>query len=228
MKILIIDNDISFGMNLRKFLKKEKFNVDFFYDTLEGLSKIINEKYDLIILEFNLNKISGIDICFNTRAALIKTPIIFLTNENNINSKVKAFGAGCDDYIYKQVNLRELILRIRAILKRPIENLQDEIFRIEDLEININKHLVKRGDKYVELTNKEFMVLEYLVRNNGNIVDRSQIFDNVWDCNSNQFNNIVEVYINKLRKKIDTDSSGSIINNMTGVGYYVGKKRLYC
>jgi len=227
MKILIIDNDISFGLNLKSVLRREWFNVDYFYNTLEGLSKVINDKYDLIILDINLRDLSGIDLCFNIRAANIKTPVIFLTNDESLNSKIKAFGAGCDDYMSKKINIRELVLRIRAISKRPINNFQDEILKIEDLEINISKHLVKRGDKYIKLTNKEFMVLEYLAKNNGNIVKRDQIFDNVWDCNSNQFNNIVEVYINRLRKKIDLDSSGMIINNIVGVGYYIGKKRLY-
>lgn len=227
MKILIIDNDISFGLNLKSFLRKEGFNVDYFYNTLDGLSKIVNDKYDLIILEFNLKDLSGVDICFNARGALIKTPIIFLTNDENITSKIKAFGAGCDDYISKRINLRELVLKIRAIFKRPVDVIEDEVFKVEDLEININKRLVKRGDDYIKLTNKEFMVLEYLVRNNGNIVKRDQIFDNVWDCNSNQFNNIVEVYINRLRKKIDINYGNMIINNIVGAGYYIGKKRFY-
>ncbi|HOC96210.1 MAG TPA: response regulator transcription factor [bacterium] len=227
MKILIIDNDISFGLNLKNFLRKEGFNVDYFYNTIDGLSKVINERYDFIILELNLREISGIDVCFNIRSGGIKSPIIFLTNDDSISSKIKAFGAGCDDYISKQINFKELVLRIRAIARRPINIFCDEILKIEDLEINVNKHIVKRGDRIINLTNKEFMVLEYLARNNGNIVKRDEIFDNVWDCNSNQFNNIVEVYINKLRNKIDYGYSDKIINNIIGVGYYVGRKRLY-
>lgn len=227
MKILIIDNDISFGLNLKNFLRREGFNVDYFYNTIDGLSKVINERYDMIILELNLREINGIDVCFNIRSGGVKSPIIFLTNDDSINSKIKAFGAGCDDYISKRINFRELVLRIRAISKRPINIFCDEILKIEDLEININKHIVRRGDRIINLTNKEFMVLEYLVRNNGNIVKRDEIFDNVWDCNSNQFNNVVEVYINKLRNKIDYGYSNKIINNIIGVGYYVGRKRLY-
>jgi len=227
MKILIIDNDISFGLNLKNFLRKEGFNVDYFYNTIDGLSKVINERYDFIILELNLREISGIDVCFNIRSGGIKSPIIFLTNDDSISSKIKAFGAGCDYYISKQINFKELVLRIRAIARRPINIFCDEILKIEDLEINVNKHIVKRGDRIINLTNKEFMVLEYLARNNGNIVKRDEIFDNVWDCNSNQFNNIVEVYINKLRNKIDYGYSDKIINNIIGVGYYVGRKRLY-
>jgi len=227
MKILIIDNDISFGLNLKNFLRKGGFNVDYFYNTIDGLSKVINERYDFIILELNLREISGIDVCFNIRSGGIKSPIIFLTNDDSISSKIKAFGAGCDDYISKQINFKELVLRIRAIARRPINIFCDEILKIEDLEINVNKHIVKRGDRIINLTNKEFMVLEYLARNNGNIVKRDEIFDNVWDCNSNQFNNIVEVYINKLRNKIDYGYSDKIINNIIGVGYYVGRKRLY-
>ena len=97
MKILIIDNDISFGLNLKNFLRREGFNVDYFYNTIDGLSKVINERYDMIILELNLREISGIDVCFNIRSGGVKSPIIFLTNDDSISSKIKAFGAGCDD-----------------------------------------------------------------------------------------------------------------------------------
>ena len=225
MKILIIDNDVNLGLTLKHFLCREKFNVDYFFDVETALPMINVNNYDLILLEINLQKINGIDFCSNIRASKINVPIIFLSKRDDLYLKIKAFSAGCDDYIVKPFNFRELVLRIKAILKRPL-NFENSVINIEDLEINFDQHIVRRGNKNIVLTNKEFMLLECLVKNKGKVLKRNEIFDSVWDSNSNPFNNIVEVYINKLRKKIDEDSYLPLINNLIGVGYYIGKKRI--
>lgn len=225
MKILVIDNDVQLVFDLKHFLKKEKFSFDYSFDADEGFAMVINNKYDLIIMDINLQKMNGIDLCMNIRSASIFTPIIFLTKTNDISFKIKAFSCGCDDYILKPFNIKELVLRMKAILRRP-KIIEENILKIEDLEVDINRHIVKRGEENIQLTNKEFLLLEYLVKNNGNFSKRDEIFDNVWDSNANPFNNIVEVYINRLRKKIDDNYSLPLINNSVGVGYYIGRKKI--
>lgn len=225
MKILIIDGDTKMGLNLRRFLYKEGFNVDYFSDPTKALSVVIENSYDLVLLEINLQKINGLDFCLSMRKSNINIPIIFITKNNDLYSKIKAFDVGCDDYILKPFNFMELVLRVRAVSKRPA-NYEDSVMKIEDLEINFDKHIVRRGDRNINLTNREFMLLECLIKNGGKVLKRAEIFDYVWDSNSNPLNNIVEVYINRLRKKIDEEQFVPLINNLNGVGYYIGKRRL--
>lgn len=226
MKVLLIDDDFSISIQLRKILEKEGYVVDIANNGSSGLSLAFNNEYDIILLDINLPEMDGVSVCSSYRKAGKSTPIIFLTIKDEINNKIRSFTSGCDDYIIKPFSSKELILRMNAILKRS-KIIQDECFTIEDLTVNLSNKEVYRGNKYIRLTRKEFLIIEYLFKNEGKVVSRDKIFDHVWDMNANANSNIVEVYINKLRKKIDFPGTRPLINNLIGMGYYIGKKR-YC
>ncbi len=226
MKVLVIDDDLSISIQLRKYLERNGFVVDVSNNGSSGLSLALSNCYDVILLDINLPGMDGVSVCYNLRNAKIHTPIIFLTVKDELNNKIRSFNLGGDDYIVKPFSMRELILRINAVSRRS-KILLEDIIRFADLKINILNKEVYRGENVIVLSKKEFLLLKYLMKNIGKVLSREEIFDNVWDMNANPSSNIVEVYINKLRKKIDLDGCEPLINNLLGMGYYIGKKR-YC
>lgn len=226
MKILLIDDDLSISIQLRKFLERNDFVVDFANNGTSGLSLATSNYYDVILLDINLPGLDGVSICSTLRSLKIFTPIIFLTVKDDLNNKIRSFNTGCDDYVVKPFSSRELILRINALGKRA-KNIINDIIELGDLKINLLTKEVERDGINIFLSKKEFILLKYLAKNAGIVVSRDDIFDNVWDMNSNPSSNVVEVYINKLRKKIDIDGHEPLINNLLGMGYYIGKRR-YC
>ena len=226
MKILVVDDDLSISIQLRKYLEKNGFVVDVSNNGSSGLSMALSNVYDVILLDINLPEMDGVSICSNLRMAKIHTPIIFLTIKNELNNKIRSFNLGGDDYIVKPFSMRELILRINAVSKRS-KIIVEDIIKYSDLKINLLSKEVYRGEIFISLSKKEFLLLKYLMKNIGIVLSREDIFDNVWDMNANPSSNIVEVYINKLRKKIDFEGCEPLINNLLGLGYYIGKKRYY-
>ncbi len=226
MKILFVDDDLSTSIQLKKYLEKNGFVVDVSNDGSAGLSLALTNTYDLILLDINLPSMDGVSICDNLRKSKIYTPIIFLTIKNELSNKIRSFNIGCDDYIVKPFSMRELILRINAVSRRS-KTFVENILECEDLKMNLLNKEVYRGDRLIMLSKKEFLLLKYFMLNIGLVLSRDDIFDNVWDMNANPSSNIVEVYINKLRKKIDADNVVPLVNNLLGMGYYIGKKR-YC
>jgi len=226
MKILVVDDDLSISIQLKKYLEKNGFVVDVSNNGSSGLSLALSNVYDLILLDINLPGMDGVSVCANLRSSKIYTPIIFLTVKNELSNKIRSFNIGCDDYIVKPFSMRELILRINAISRRS-KVLLEEVLEYEDLKMNLLNKEVYRNNKLIILSKKEFLLLKYLMLNIGSVLSRDNIFDNVWDMNANPASNIVEVYINKLRKKIDYNGAEPFINNLLGMGYYIGKKR-YC
>lgn len=226
MKILIIDDDVSLSLCLKNILEKNGFVVDSVYDGTAGLSCATSNVYDVIVLDVNLPNMDGISICASIRKFGISAPILFLTVKDEINAKIRSFVNGCDDYVLKPFSSKELILRLQALARRP-KVIIDNIVQFSDLKLNLSTKEVYRGNSFISLTKKEFILLSYLMRNIGKIVSRDDIFDNVWDMNANASSNIVEVYINRLRKKIDILGFENVINNILGIGYYIGKRRYF-
>lgn len=226
MKILLIDDDLSISIQLRKFLEKNDFVVDFANNGTSGLSLATSNHYDVILLDINLPGLDGVSICSTLRSLKIFAPIIFLTVKDDLNNKIRSFNTGCDDYVVKPFSSRELILRINALGRRS-KNIINDIIELGDLKINLLTKEVERDGINIFLSKKEFILLKYLAKNAGIVVSRDEIFDNVWDMNCNPSSNVVEVYINKLRKKIDIEGHEPLINNLLGMGYYIGKRR-YC
>ena len=222
MRILIIEDDKRIAASLSKGLKVEGFAVDLAYDGMTGeeLAKI--NLYDVIILDVIIPYINGFELCKLIRAKNIQVPILMLTALSSLEDKLSGFDAGADDYLPKPFEFKELLARIKVLLKRTTGIIQNSnTITIADLELDIDKKMAKRGDKMIELTSKEFFLLEYLMKNKGRVLSRLDIAEKVWDLDFDTTTNIIDVYINILRKKIDRDFEQKLIQTRKGLGYCI-------
>ena len=221
-QILVIEDDRRISDNLVKGLAKNGFDTEVAFDGHVGLKKAISEPFDLVILDINLPLMNGFDVCFAIRGQKPSLPILMLTALGEIEDKVEGLDNGADDYIVKPFDFRELFARINALLRRnsqvPIKAIK-EILRVADLEIHLDKKVAVRAGKIIDLTAREFALLEYLTRNRGRVLSKMDIAENVWDLNFDSSTNIIEVYINYLRKKIDKDFQPKLIHTKSGLGY---------
>lgn len=225
MKILVIEDEKKVAHFLQKGLKEEQYVVDVAYDGLEGEDLATTNDYDLILLDIMLPGKDGIEILKTLRRQQINTPVIMLTAKEMVEDKIEGFNAGCDDYISKPFSFEELLVRIRAVLRRgsgPLSN----VLTFADLTLDLISHKVIRGDQEIELTAKEYTLLEYLVRNPNRVLTRTMIAEHVWDYNYDSFTNVIDVYINYLRNKVDRGFATKLIHTVRGVGYVMkeGKK----
>ncbi|HHW57919.1 MAG TPA: response regulator transcription factor [Clostridia bacterium] len=218
MRILIVDDEENLVNALYKALKEEGYSVDIAQDGLEGLEYAKMNVYDVIILDIMLPGMDGIKILENLRNEGINTPVLMLTAKDATEDKVKGLDTGADDYMTKPFELCELMARIRALLRREAPT-KSPILKLADLELNTLTRQVKRGDKEITLTSKEFALLEYMMRNAGRVLTRTQIADHIWDYEFDGFSNIIDVYIRYLRKKIDDDFENKLIHTIRGSGY---------
>lgn len=220
MRILIIEDEPSLLNILAKRLKEEGHTADKAKDGKEGLNLARNTNYDFIILDIMLPSIDGLSILRTIRAENKKTPVLLLTAKNSTEDKIEGLNLGADDYLTKPFSQDELIARIRAIQRRGFEKRQN-ILSIGDLTLNILTREVKRGNKNIELTQKEYSLLEYLLINKENVLTRSQIAEHLWNYNFEYNSNILEVYIRYLRRKIDDDHNVKLIHTVRGMGYVI-------
>lgn len=218
MRILIVDDEPRLTDVLYKSLKEEGYSVDVAKNGLDGYEYAKTGIYDVIILDIMLPDMNGIEILKNLRNKGINTPILMLTAKDATEDKVNGLDSGADDYLTKPFELSELLARVRALLRRTTEN-KSTTLRVGDLELNTLTHQVKRGDKEITLTSKEYAILEYLMRNANRVLSRSQIADHVWDYEFDGLSNIIDVYIRYLRKKIDDDFPVKLIHTIRGSGY---------
>lgn len=221
MRILVVEDQQEISDFLVKALKAELFVVDVASDGERGsyLGRIT--EYDLIILDNILPKKSGLEVCLDIRASGKTTPILMLSVKEGIDTKVNLLNAGADDYLTKPFSLPELIARIRALLRRPIQTTH-EVFSVGDLTLDTKRHVVRRGTTEIYLTRKEFMLLEYLMRNAGTVLSRAMLLEHVWDVNTDPFSNTIEAHIMSLRKKIGDTKKNRIIHTLPGRGYKIG------
>ncbi len=217
MKILIIEDDISTRNVLRLGLESKGFTIDEAGDGNLGSYLARTNTYDLILLDNVLPHKMGGRICKEVREAGRTTPIIILSSKQEILTKVQLFTYGADDYVTKPFSFEELLARIHAIVRRP-KMIQDPIFRINHLEINFQAQTVTYKNRAINLTKKEFGLLEFLFRNKNKVLSRTQILENVWDMEVDPFSNTVDTHVMNLRKKIK-DSKRNIIQSVTGRGY---------
>jgi DNA-binding response OmpR family regulator len=220
MRILIIEDDHKIANAIKKGLEQESFAVDVEYTGKEGLGAAQTFPYDLIVLDRMLPEVDGVDICQLLREKKNHTPIIMLTAKDKIGDRVEGLNAGADDYLIKPFAFEELLARIRALLRRPKNSLENEL-KIGDLSLNTLTYEVSRENKKISLSAKEFSLLEYLMRNPGRIMTKDNIIAHVWDYDSDILPNTVEVYIGYLRNKIDKPFRGKpeIIKTVRGFGY---------
>lgn len=220
--ILLVEDEKKIADTLQAGLNELNFNVVTAYNGLEGKKHLSEEKYDLIILDINLPFVNGFELCKMIREKDQHVPVIMLTALNFTENKVEGFEMGADDYIAKPFEFIELVARIKALLRRTdIKNAaaEEKLLKIADLEMNLESKEVKRHGQKVPLTAKEFQLLEYFLRNNNKVVSRGDIAKDVWDIDFDTQTNVIDVYVNFLRKKIDKDFSPKLIHTQVGMGY---------
>ncbi len=219
MKILVIEDEPKIASFLQKGLQEQAFEVEVAYDGFIGQRLALENVYDVIIMDINIPQINGLELCKKLREEDVKSPILMLTAFGTTNDKVAGFDAGADDYLGKPFEFRELVARIRALHKRSIDHHYASVLKIDDLELNTDKKSVQRAGKPVELTAREFALLEYFIRNKGKVVSRIEIAEKVWEISFDTGTNVIDVYVNFLRKKIDKDHEHKLIHTVVGMGY---------
>ena len=223
MRVLVVEDEVYLLRILKKRLKEEGYAVDTAADGESGRDFAVSVTYDCIVLDIMLPGKDGFTILKELRAKKVKTPVLILTAKDTTNNKVRGLDLGADDYLVKPFSFDEFLARLRALLRRQSKD-KVNVLEIGDLKIDKNTRTVKRGGKIIELTYKEYAVLEYLLRNKNIVLKKSQIAENIWDCNFNYSSNIVEVYIRYLRRKIDSGFEKKLIHTIRGAGYVIRKK----
>ncbi len=218
MRVLIIEDELKISNFLMKGFKEEGYAVDVSLDGEKGYEMAISDHFDLIVLDLMLPSMDGLTICKKLRENNIEIPIIMLTAKASVDDKVTGFDTGTDDYLVKPFVFAELLARSRSLLRK---NSKDKIskLKVADLELDLTTHRVFRGDKEIMLTSREYGLLEYFMRNEGSIITRTMITENIWDINYDSFTNVIDVYINYLRNKIDKDYEIKLIHTIRGRGY---------
>jgi len=222
MRILVIEDEVKIAQFIKRGLKEEGYAVDVANDGEEGHFLLSSNEYDAIILDLMLPKIDGLTLCRALRKDGNQTPIIMLTAKDTVKDKVKGLDAGADDYLPKPFAFEELLARVRVVLRKKDSRVQTQL-KVDDLSMDLLTHKVTRGEREIDLTVKEYALLEYLMRNAGNIVTRTMISEHVWDINFDTFTNVIDVYINYLRNKIDSGFADKMIHTVRGKGYLLKK-----
>jgi len=219
VRILIVEDEQKMANFIERGLKEEGYAVDTAYDGQQGWEYVSGNEYDLIVLDIMLPKMSGLALCDKIRKAGKRTPVLILTARDAIEDKIKGLDQGADDYLTKPFSFDELLARLRALLRRPKELHEEAVLTVGHLKLDLLERRVWVEEKEVTLSQKEFALLEYLMRHQGEVVTRSQIAEHVWDLHFDPMSNTIDVYINFLRKKIDSQKSKSRIETVRGAGY---------
>jgi DNA-binding response OmpR family regulator len=223
MKLLIVEDEPKVASFLKQGLEEQNNEVSVAYDGIFAKKMATDNEFDAIILDVMIPYMNGMEVAKELRNQGIKTPILMLTALGATDEKVAGLDAGADDYLVKPFEFRELLARLRALTKRysqtPVE--EKKVLVLEDLELDLNRKVARRGGKTIDLTDKEFSLLEYLIRNKNRVISRNEILEKVWVAGFDTTTNVIDVYINFLRKKIDKDFSKKIIHTMVGMGYIV-------
>ncbi len=220
MRILLIEDEKKVARFISKGLIEESYAVDVAYDGEEGLFLAEVNDYDLIILDIMLPKKDGFEVLKTLRNKGFTTPVIMLTARDELESKIQGLDLGADDYMTKPFAFSELMARIRAVTRRKQEKADNKL-QLGDLVIDAVTRTVTRGNKPIELTNKEYALLEYFIRNPGRVLSRTMIAEHVWDYQFDPMTNVIDVYVNYLRQKIDRGFEKKLIHTIRGVGYVI-------
>jgi heavy metal response regulator len=218
MRILVIEDEKKVSDFIKRGLKEEGYAVDLASDGEDGLFQAMEIAYDLILLDLMLPKLDGISLCKKLRQKNIRTPLIMLTAKDSVKDKVTGLDSGADDYLTKPFSFEELLARIRALLRKGINNLPTRL-QVADLVLDLVSHKVWRGKEEITLTAKEYSLMEYFMRNPGVVITRTMIAEHVWDINFDTFTNVIDVYVNYLRNKIDKEQNKKLIHTVRGRGY---------
>ena len=221
IKVLIVEDEKKIADTLSKGLKELDYHVETAYDGKIGLRIFETGSFNLVVTDINLPGINGYDLCKIIRSRNQHIPIIMLTALSNTDDKIEGFDAGADDYMIKPFEFKELVVRIRALLKRTMNQQlpTGNILKVSDLELNVDSKEVTRAGKPISLTAKEFQLLEYFMRNRNRVLSRGDIAEKVWELDFDTKTNVIDVYVNFLRKKIDKDFEEKLIHTQVGMGY---------
>lgn len=220
MKILLVEDEQKTLNALKRGLTQEKYIVEAYDNGEEGLGAALGGEYDVMILDRMLPGVDGVEICRQVRENKISTPIIILTAKGQIANRVEGLDAGADDYLVKPFSFEELLARIRTVLRRP-QDMVDNVLKVDNLTLDTAKCEVKRGEKRIDLSNTEFRLLKYLMMNEGMVLSKDKLIEHVWDFDSDILYNTVEAYIGYLRNKIDRPfkNDKKLIHTVRGFGY---------
>jgi heavy metal response regulator len=218
MRVLVVEDESKVASFIKKGLEGEGYVVDVASDGEEGLSMGLDRVHDLIILDVHLPGLNGFDVLQKLRGKRVTTPVLLLTVRATIEDKVLGLDSGADDYLTKPFAFQELLARVRALLRRRTDALQP-VLQVADLTLDPVERSVYRGSEKIELTSKEFTLLDYFMRNPGRVLTRTMIAEHVWNYDFDSMTNVIDVYVNYLRKKIDRGKDTKLIHTVRGVGY---------
>ena len=222
MYILVVEDERRLAQVVRKVLEEEGHTVDVAHDGEDGLAMAMDGSHDVIVLDILLPGIDGIEVCQRLRAGRVDTPVLLLTALNAVDDRVRGLDAGADDYLPKPFAFQELLARLRALGRRRVQAREPDQLQTADLVLDLRRRRAQRAGKTVELSPKEFALLEFLLRNEGRVVTRSQILDHVWGYDFSPDSNLVDVYVTYLRRKVDRGHKRSLIRTVRGAGYALG------
>lgn len=225
MRVLVVEDEKDLNRIIYKKLKVEGYSVDCCYNGEEALDYINSTNYDIIIMDIMMPKKNGYEVLKNMRENKNNTPVLFLTAKDTIEDRVIGLDLGADDYLIKPFHFDELMARIRVLIRRKHGNINNEL-KVADLVLNVNTHIIKRGDKEIELSSKEFSILEYMMQNVGIVLSREKLEEHIWNYDYQGASNMIDVYIRYLRVKIDKDFETKLIHTVRGVGYVLKDKEL--
>jgi two-component system, OmpR family, copper resistance phosphate regulon response regulator CusR len=223
MKVLIVEDEPKVASFIKRGLEESHYDADIAYEGISAEKLARQYKYNLFILDIILPGIGGLELCRKFKTLFPNTPVLMLTALGTTDDKLAGFDAGANDYLVKPFEFRELLARVKVLLKTA-DPLRDSVnkFIVADLELDLDKKAARRGNSYIELTAKEFSLLEYFMRNSGRVVSRNDIAEKVWDASFDFSTNVVDVYVNFLRKKIDKGFDKKLIHTKVGFGYIFG------
>jgi DNA-binding response OmpR family regulator len=220
VKVLVIEDDRTVGQYVKRGLEEHRIHADLVDDGMEGLRLASGGLYDLLVLDLRLPGMTGLEVLRTLRDRGVTTPVLVLTAQDAVDFKVQALRMGADDYVTKPFAFEELLARVEAVSRRPKE-LKSPVLRVADLELDAATHEVRRAGRPIELTPKEYAVLEYLMRHAGRVLSRTLITEYAWDYHFDPGTNIVDVVINRLRKKVDSGHDYRLLHTVRGVGYVI-------
>jgi DNA-binding response OmpR family regulator len=223
MYLLVVEDERRLAELVRRVLEEEGHTVDVAHDGEEGLQMALEGTHDVIVLDIMLPGINGLDVCKSIRANRVDTPVLLLTALDGVDDRVRGLDTGADDYLPKPFAFQELMARLRALSRRRVHPRDPQELSVDDLTLDLRRRRAQRDGRTIELSPKEFSLLEYFMRNEGHVVTRAQILDHLWGYDFATDSNLVDVYVAYLRRKVDKDTSNKLIRTVRGVGYALGK-----
>lgn len=225
MKVLVIEDEVQVSAFIKQGLEEKAFNVEVAFDGMIGHRMALTRDYDVVLLDIVIPGMNGFDLCKALKQEKPNLPVLMLTTLGTTYDKVTGFEAGADDYLLKPFEFEELAVRLKALARRPSirSRPMGNILKFQDLKLDIEKKIAVRGDKTIKLSAKEFALLEFFIRNPGKVISRAELAEKIWDIKFDTGTNVVEVYINMLRNKIDRDFDEKFLHTRIGLGYVLSR-----